>query len=57
MMVILRMMMVIIMVIIKMRMTLSVLRCGFVSDSRAGEPESYLARTAFESAMTSSSSS
>ena len=35
----------------RMMMTLSVLRCGLVSDSKAGEPGSYSARTVSESAI------
>ena len=35
----------------RMMMTLSVLRCGLVSDSKAGEPGSYSARIVFESAI------
>ena len=44
------------MTIVMIRMTLSVLRCGLLSDSRAGVPGSYSARTVFESAISSSPS-
>ena len=39
------------MMMMRMIITLSVLRCGLVSNSKAGVPGSYLARTVFESAI------